>query len=137
MIIAYLAISALIPRSAHGISVQNNERCVRASRRMGAAHGSRRAPLRQGAHRRAPHHEADRLLNMRHASCAALPKQLLNDLVGALQLVLELLRADEVLFVAGALGYDARKLWRDLDIGMGRKILGLRHDLLAFAAQDE
>src|SRR5262245_66016889 len=70
-------------------------------------------------------------------SCRRSPKQLLNDLVPALQLLLELLRADEVFLVAGAPGHDARKLRRDLDIGMSREILGLRHDLLAFAAQYE
>src|SRR6267142_4986951 len=49
-------------------------------------------------------------------SCRCSSKQLLNDLVGALQLFLELLRADEVLLIAGALGHDARELRRDLDV---------------------
>src|SRR5262249_16656029 len=66
-----------------------------------------------------------------------LAEQLLNDLVGALELLRELLRADEVLLVARSPGHDSRKLWRDFDIGAGGEVLGPGHDLLAFAAQDE
>src|SRR5262249_32884425 len=66
-----------------------------------------------------------------------LPKKLLDDFVGALQIFLQLLRADEVLLVARPLGHDAGELRRDLDSRMGREILGFGHDLLALATEDE
>src|SRR5215212_11451997 len=65
------------------------------------------------------------------------PKQLLDDLVGALDLFLELLWGDEVFLVAGLVRHDARKLRRCLDTWMSREVFGIGHDLLAFLAEDE
>src|SRR5262245_43619494 len=65
------------------------------------------------------------------------PEQLLDDLVGALELILELLRVDVVVRHAGLAWHDARELRRRLDVRMSREVLGLGHDLLAFLAQDE
>src|SRR5262245_19667420 len=65
------------------------------------------------------------------------PKELLDDLIRTHQLLLELLRVDEVLRVARLPGHDGGKLRRRLDLRMRWEILGLRHDLLAFLAQDE
>src|SRR5207247_682042 len=65
------------------------------------------------------------------------PEHLLNDLIGTLELLLELLRIDVDLGIARLLWHDPGELRRRRDVGVGGEILGLRHDLLAFAAEDE